>query len=1818
MIIKTYPGETFSQSVLEECDQRISRCGEIKSSLFTPFTDRGLSEKQVFLVRPFVEGQRLDEVLQGGPLTVFSAITYGRLLLEAIEQLHQMGLLHNQISPKNVYIQNNKALNLIDAGMPVLLKEDQPVPSSMLADAHFISPEQAGLIQNNLRPSSDLYSWGVLFFNCLTGSLPFRSSNISDLLRSHLTSKPPDLSDINCELPASLNKIIQKCLKKDPLDRYQTAHAIQEDLKMVEEHIEKHISDSQFVPGLYDIRPTLADPALISRGEDVFRLKDLLKGLRQGKDGLVFIEAESGLGKSTLVQEVKQQADRLGIRTLLGEASTQEAKAPFQDLTNLFKNLIQEMKTDTSLRDRVQSEFEKDRETLCSALPEFYWIFKDESDIPSGPDHFREARILRAICRLFNTLASEKKPLLVVVDDGQWADEMMFKLIPEWVRYKETLTETNPYVLFLIAFRSEEVPAGHLIRMLQPTSHLVLKPFNSLEVRNMAGSMAGVLPAEALTMIEQLSQGVPFMVSDTLRGLVECKALVASENGWRVDVKAMSEIKSSRKATSLFSRRIDMLPPDPRRLLNVGAVIGKRFDARKAALLANLPLDRLSTCVEEAEKRQFVLVEREQMICLFIHDKIRETLLEKLDREEKKRIHRAFAQGSENSTGEKNFELAYHYDAAGLSDKAFPYAFEAAQTAMRRHALESAEQQFRICQRGVDPNDQSTQFGILKGLGYVLILQGKYDEALVDLKEAMAVATSDQDRADIQSKIGEVLFKKGDVQAAILETEKASRVLHINIPTTLVGFIGHFIFQLATQALHVVFPKLFVGRKKSTETGTDLMKVKLFGRLTYCYWFGNGVIPCLWAHFSGLNLAERYAPTPELGQVYSERVAIMALMGLYWNRFSKTADDFAARSLAIREMFNDTWGRAQTLSFFCVNLYFTARYEDAIVWGREAVKLLEQTGDYWEMNIARYQVAASLMRLGRFEEAVHEAWIIHRTGLNIGDIMASGISLDILVRATQGHISADIVRREVSRRRQDIQPQVQVMMAEGMRSFYAGEYKASSRVFKDALIKLKKNAFWNGYVSAALPWYMSSLRLDMEQQKNTELKELQLRKLKNVGRWARLMVHFTVVDKPHLYRELGLLSVHLNEEAKAKHYFSESLQYANEQKAQYEQVLSHIEHGTAGLRFGWRHAQMELDAAKKKKLVLKKSIGPISSDKISTNIDKEITLSLIDRFDNIVEHGRNIAKALSVEMVFQAFSHAASSLLRSQECFLFMKNENGELEPFDPTQSIEAPLMEWAKLTMQCNQTLILSTPDGAFPPPANEKIKIIDLAIPGVRSALGAAFQVRGRPVGCFVVTHREISNLFGPEEIRLSDYLLTLVGAALENAEGFAQLQNMNQMLEARVEERTRELKTVNAHLEQLTYIDPLTKLLNRRGLENIMLHEMQTSTRKTLDILVLLIDLDNFKGINDNLGYATGDIALKETGRRIQESSREGDFAARIGGDEFIILLKETRVAEGLRIAERLCANIQKTVVSGPAGSFSLSASLGLVRSTTSSPRLDDLLAQAHIALHRSKLNGKAQVTFGEWDKASDGAQKENKFYALEQFRQGKNLYCVQMPIIQLPIGKAIGYEMLIRSTMPGHEMPDEIFGLCRESDVLVTIDYECFKACAQEALKVGEGQCSFMNVFPSTVVQLPPEKFLEPFHGSITPGSICLEISEQQIIGDSSRLSEAAEKLKKLGFLIAMDDVGFGRSNLETFIALEPDVIKIDKRFVQGIHHDKNLQMFMKRMLNVIRNTPARIIAEGIETTDELKVLESMGITLGQGYLWGKPQNLIQSSIRPKAA
>lgn len=423
------------------------------------------------------------------------------------------------------------------------------------------------------------------------------------------------------------------------------------------------------------------------------------------------------------------------------------------------------------------------------------------------------------------------------------------------------------------------------------------------------------------------------------------------------------------------------------------------------------------------------------------------------------------------------------------------------------------------------------------------------------------------------------------------------------------------------------------------------------------------------------------------------------------------------------------------------------------------------------------------------------------------------------------------------------------------------------------------------------------------------------------------------------------------------------------------------------------------------------------------------------------------------------------------------------------------------------------------------------------------------------------------------------------------------------------TNELVESNMRLEKLAHLDSLTDLLNRRGIQEVLSREIRLASREDgSDLLALLIDIDDFKWINETLGHGVGDVVLKDIAAKLRSSLRLSDYVARVGVDMFLVLMPGTRLAEGARVAEKL-----RLALSGSPFSLSrvesakVTTSVGLAVVSESITTVDELLTRNYHLLSQNRQNGKnkmvMELPLGE---VSAGTTRQDTLQkALDELRRGSKFRVVHQPIVDLLEKRQVAAELLSRSEIEVFQMPDDFFKLCMENNILTFVDHECFKNCLKKELTLPSSVRRHVNIFPSTLIEVPVKHLLELFPKSREAGSHCVEISEQQIIGDPSYLLESVLAFKESGVLVAVDDVGFGRSCLESLVLLEPDIVKIDKKFVNGISKSKPRERSLKRLLHVANALNCEVIAEGIETESDLAILLDLGIRYGQGYLLGRP-------------
>ena len=908
-------------------------------------------------------------------------------------------------------------------------------------------------------------------------------------------------------------------------------------------------------------------------------------------------------------------------------------------------------------------------------------------------------------------------------------------------------------------------------------------------------SMAGPLPVEAVETICRLSDGSPFMASAVLRGMVESGALSAEPWGWHVESSALSDLQSSSHAADFLARRIELLPQDAIDLLSVGAVLGKEFDLTLAADLVGLSLSQAIMALDQAGRRHIIWLRPKHTECVFVHDKIRNTLLSRMVPQRRCEFHARIARHLEKHAPEQIFNLAYHFDAAEETAKALPYARCAAEQARSQYSLEIAEQQYRIAQRGCASSDKAEQYAIHEGLGDVLMLRGHYREAKEVFEAAAAFAAGNLNRAQVKGKLAELDFKQGDMESANAAFEDALGLLGKKVRPRAFSLFFKLSWVVLIQFLHTRLPRFFVGRRTERPSEAELLSLRLFSRLAYSYFYTRGRVRNFWIHLHSMNLAERYAPTLELAQIYSEHAVALTLVGWYARGIA-----YAGKSLEIRRMLDDPWGQGQSLSFWGCACYAASRFEDSIEKCSEAVRLLERTGDYWEMHIARYQIAASLYRLGDMQNAVKAARQLHESGLALGDDQASSISLDVWSLATDGNLPENVLKEELGREHLDIQSTAQILLARGVQLSARGQHDQAVKTLEDSVNQGRRLGLMSAYTAPSIIWLATALRRQAETQTdvipNGRFRIL-VRAERTVARALRVSRRMQN-DLPHALRELAMIRALQGKTDGLRGLLNESIDVSLRQNARHELSQSVMLYKQLGRELGWPE-QSKLILAAEKHLHERAVLYGARHD-ISDGKSPAVTLSLADRFETVLDAGRKIASGLMPASIFEQVRTAGLKLLRGEKCLIFeiaQLNEEYRFTPVDDSGSNDFD-ESILKQAVQAGQTVVCvedvsgNTSDTAV---SDDK-----------RSTLCVPMYVRGRAAACLYVTHEHVHDLFGSDEKRLADFIATIAGAALENAEGFAELQEVNRTLEGRVADRTaaaesraRELARSNKELER-----------------------------------------------------------------------------------------------------------------------------------------------------------------------------------------------------------------------------------------------------------------------------------------------------------------------------------------------------------------------------------------------------------------------------------
>jgi diguanylate cyclase (GGDEF)-like protein len=428
-------------------------------------------------------------------------------------------------------------------------------------------------------------------------------------------------------------------------------------------------------------------------------------------------------------------------------------------------------------------------------------------------------------------------------------------------------------------------------------------------------------------------------------------------------------------------------------------------------------------------------------------------------------------------------------------------------------------------------------------------------------------------------------------------------------------------------------------------------------------------------------------------------------------------------------------------------------------------------------------------------------------------------------------------------------------------------------------------------------------------------------------------------------------------------------------------------------------------------------------------------------------------------------------------------------------------------------------------------------------------------------------------------------------------------------------RERKALEDQLRHRAFHDELTGLANRALFEDRLTHALARARRHDGRVAVLFFDLDDFKPVNDALGHAAGDTLLKEVALRMAECLRASDTGARVGGDEFAVLLEDPTVPDDIDdVAGRLLEAIGRPLVVNERELFP-SASIGVAVDEGGTATATDLLRDADVAMYAAKRSGKGRVARFEPTMRTMAVDRLHLRADLERAVERDELTLLYQPIVQLDTGDVISVEALARWQHPlrGLLEPGSFIPLAEESGLIVPIGRHLLRRACREA--VGWRDAAALPSEVSVSVNLSARQLQHPdlvadvrsalADSGLSPTRLLLEVTENVLIDDAAVAVEQLEALRALGVRIALDDFGTGYSSLSYVRRFPLDELKIDRSFVDRIAQADGDSALVSTIATLAEQLGLRLVAEGVEREEQAAALRVLQCELAQGFLFARP-------------
>ena len=772
-----------------------------------------------FIVQPWFTGQTLTTwTIQHPVIELADFFTIACALADTLQAVHEAGITHGGIKPHNILVQpGTLTLRLTDFITPLDIRD----VSHFIYDPEFVrgtlaytSPEQTGRINYRVDFSTDLYSLGIVFYELLTGKLPFFSTDPLELIHSHLAEEIPKAHQSNAKVPQQLSKIIAKLAIKQPEKRYQSAAGLLGDLIRCRDDYVATGAVADFPVGLRDrTKRMIFISKMVGRHAECELIQREYGEVMCGSFRSVFISGLSGIGKTRLIQELQKPLVRHRGYFTSGKFDQYQKNIPYSSLIQALRNLMRTFLTESDAQvaqwqSKILDAVSGYGRVIIDVVPELEFIIGMQPEVAHLPPVEARNRFNNLFGRFLTCLADEAHPLVLFIDDLQWCDIATFDFLQNiFANHQE-----HPYLFFIGAYRHNEVDAAHpltkLIRNIQQRKDALqeirLGALGDDDCHEMVSYILDS-PLETTAKLAQflarLTEGNPLFVSESLAWLYNENLLHTSEQQyWHWDMNKIRDTQMPTTIVELFSSKVRILPPAALHILNYCACMGNRFTATEVGLVLDMGFEQLFENLKPVLTLGMLLENKSDL--QFVHDRVQEAVLRQVDEQARPGIHwrignrllNEIPANAELEAQDNLFSIAMHLNRGRPEDldQAMLYRlvdinFHAGNKALDALAGDAANDFFLIAHDTLPAdcwgNAYEMTFRIYQRLAKTDLMRGRYEDSESLINQLIEHAVSDFDKAEALAEQTTSLSSFGNFNKAIETANRGLAYFDKSIPT---------------------------------------------------------------------------------------------------------------------------------------------------------------------------------------------------------------------------------------------------------------------------------------------------------------------------------------------------------------------------------------------------------------------------------------------------------------------------------------------------------------------------------------------------------------------------------------------------------------------------------------------------------------------------------------------------------------------------------------------------------------------------------------------------------------------------------------------------------------------------------------------------------------------------------------------------------------------------------------------------------------------------------------------------------------------------